>query len=92
MSWAESSTFITCIGEMIPQTNSSRHALRMASILTPALRFFQFVLHPVAKPVGADLDGWLGREGLEFYREQELREMIKRHVESDETDYSVKEK
>lgn len=81
-----STVVITCVGEIMPQAYFSRHALRMASLLGPLLRFYQFVLYPVTKPTGAILDWWLGKEGLEYYREQELREMIQRHVEAEETD------
>lgn len=81
------STFIiTFIGEIVPQAYFSRHALRMASLLSPALRFYQFVLYPVARPTALLLDKWLGREGIQFFREHQFREVIKQHIEADEVD------
>ena len=41
------STFIiTFFGEIIPQAYFSRHALKVASLLSPALRFYQILLFP----------------------------------------------
>jgi len=81
------STFlITFIGEIVPQAYFSRHALRMAALLSPVIRFYQFVLYPVARPTATLLDWWLGREGIHYFREHQLREVIKKHIEADEAD------
>ena len=48
----------------------SRHALKMASLLYPLLRLYQIFLYPVAKPAAMILDAWLGKESVEFFREQ----------------------
>lgn len=81
------STFlITIFGEILPQAYFSRNALKMATWLAPALKFYQFMLYPVAKPTGLLLDKWLGKEGIQFYREQHLKEIIRRHMLADETD------
>jgi hypothetical protein len=77
---------ITCLGEIIPQAYFSRNALRMAHLLSPLLRLYRYVLYPFAKPTGALLDWWLGKEGMEYYRERELREVIRRHVEAEDSD------
>jgi metal transporter CNNM len=77
---------ITFIGEIFPQAYFSRHALRMASKLAPMLRFYQIVLYPVAKPSAKILDWWLGAEGIQYFRERDFREVIRRHVEADESD------
>ena len=81
-----STVLITLIGEILPQAYFSRHSLKMASILAPILRFYQVILYPVAKPVAMVLDWWLGGEGIRFFRERDLMEVIKKHVEADETD------
>jgi metal transporter CNNM len=81
------STFIiTFIGEIIPQAYFSRHALRMASLLAPILRFYQFVLYPMTRSTAFLLDWWLGHEGIQYFREHQLREVIKKHIEADEVD------
>jgi metal transporter CNNM len=81
------STFIiTFLGEIIPQAYFSRNALRMASLLGPVLRFYQFLLYPVAKPAAMILDKWLGAESAEFFREQVIRDMLMKHVEHHDSD------
>ena len=77
------STFvITFAGEILPQAYFSRHALKMASLLSPVLRMYQFILFPVAKPSAILLDMWLGEETLHYFKERSLHQLIKKHVES----------
>jgi metal transporter CNNM len=73
---------ITLFGEIGPQAYFSRHAKKMASLLTPLLRFYQWLLYPVAKPCALVLDLWLGKEGVHYLREKDLRAMIRKHIES----------
>jgi CBS domain containing-hemolysin-like protein len=77
-----STVAITLFGEIGPQAYFSRHAKKMASRLTPLLRFYQWFLYPVAKPSALVLDLWLGKEGLYYMREKDLRAMIRKHIES----------
>ncbi len=81
-----STVVITIFGEILPQAYFSRIALRVGARLAPVLRLYQILLFPVAKPVAMLLDGWLGKEGVEFLRERGMREMIRQHMEADETD------
>ena len=81
------STFlITFFGEIAPQAYFSRHAMRMGSALAPALRFYQFILYPVAKPSAMVLDLWLGNEGIRYFRERDLHEVIRKHIDANESD------
>jgi metal transporter CNNM len=81
------STFvITLGGEILPQAYFSRHALAVAGKLWPVLRFYQFLLYPLAKPTAKMLDAWLGQGGIEYFREKELQEVIRRHVASTDSD------
>ena len=81
------STFaITIFGEIIPQAYFSRNALKMASLLSPALRFYQFILYPFARPSALMLDAWLGKEAIVYYREDELKEIIRHHLEAEESE------
>jgi len=86
-----STVLITFIGEIVPQAYFSRHALRMASLLSPILQFYQFMLFPIAKPVAIVLDRWLGREGIHYYREHDLREVIRKHIATNESDVDLLE-
>lgn len=82
--FAFSTIFITIFGEILPQAYFSRNALRMASLLAPVLRFYQFILMPVAKPCAWVLDKWLGKEGIDYLHEKELVSLIRAHMESED--------
>jgi hypothetical protein len=73
---------ITIFGEILPQAYFSKHAVRIASALTPVLRAYGVILYPLAKPSAAILDLWLGRQGLYLFREREMRELIRKHFEA----------
>lgn len=81
-----STVVITFIGEIIPQAYFSRHALRVAALLAPLLRIYQVLLWPVARPVGKLLDRWVGPEGIPWYREAELRDVLRHHARSADTE------
>jgi hypothetical protein len=81
------STFIiTLFGEITPQAYFSRNALKMASALTPVLKFYQFLLWPLAKPSAKILDLWLGKEAVQFFRENEIEEMLRLHMNEKSSD------
>ena len=81
-----STVFITFFGEIIPQAYFSRHALRMATLLLPLFKIYQVILWPLARPSAWALDRWLGKEGISFFREVELREIIKLHIQDSTTE------
>ena len=81
------STFVITVGgEIIPQAYFSRHALTVVRALWPILRFYRVLLYPLARPSAWVLDRWLGQGGIEYFREKELHEVIRRHVMSHESD------
>ncbi|MCF8085148.1 MAG: CNNM domain-containing protein [Deltaproteobacteria bacterium] len=81
------STFIiTFLGEILPQAYFSRHALKMAALLLPLLRFYQVLLYPLAKSTALVLDRWLGKEAIPYFRERDLEEIIKMHILSAESE------
>ena len=75
-----STVVITAAGEILPQAYFARHALRVAANLAPIMRFYQLLLWPVARPSAWLLDRWVGREGVPWYREQELRQVLQHHA------------
>jgi len=83
-----STVVITSAGEIMPQAYFSRHALWVASRLSPLLRCYQVLLWPIAWPVGKLLDAWIGPEGVPWFREAELRDMLEHHAKSHETEIS----
>lgn len=81
-----STVIITLFGEIGPQAYFSRNSLRMASLLTPVLKVYQFILYPVAKPCAMLLDVWLGKESIEFLKEKKIKLFLKMHVEDSESE------
>jgi metal transporter CNNM len=77
-----STIIITFGGEILPQAYFSRHALETASRMAPLLRAWQIVLAPVALPSARLLDALLGRERVVYFREVELRELIRQHMDA----------
>lgn len=77
---------ITFLGEIFPQAYFSRNAFRVAAKLSPVIKVYQIVLFPVAKITALILDGWLGREGITYFREKELKAIISAHAESQDAD------
>lgn len=76
-----STVAITLFGEIGPQAYFSRNALKMASLLAPVLRFYQILLYPVVRPSAWLLDVWLGRESIQYFRENHLKDVIRRHMD-----------
>jgi len=81
-----STVLITIIGEILPQAYFSRNALRMASFLSPVVRFYQVILFLIAKPTALLLDKWLGKEAITFFKEDDFRDLVIKHIESAESD------
>jgi metal transporter CNNM len=81
-----STVIITIFGEIVPQAYFSRHALRIGSLLSPVLRFYQVLLFPVAKPTALVLDRCLGPEAIPYFKEKDIRELIRLHMESAQTE------
>ena len=78
-----STVLITFAGEILPQAYFSRHAMRMASLLSPVMRFYQRLLYPVAGPSAFMLDKLIGEEQVLYLRERQLKGVIEQHIESD---------
>jgi len=81
-----STVVITVLGEIIPQAYFSRNSLKMASLLAPVLRIYQFLLFPVAKPSALLLDAWLGKESIAFFKENKVKHFLKKHIDDAESE------
>jgi hypothetical protein len=77
-----SAIVITLLGEIVPQAYFSRNALRMTARFLPFLNFYRIVLFPIAKPTALLLDLWLGKEGITYLRERDVRSLIIRSAKS----------
>jgi len=78
-----STILITFLGEIIPQAYFSRHALKMASRLSPVLIFYQYLLYPVTKPSALMLNWLVGQESIHYFKEQSLAKLIRRHIDEE---------
>jgi len=83
-----STVLLTLAGEIFPQAYFSRNALRIASLLSPMLRFYRIVLFPLAKPTALLLDRLLGTEKTDYLTEHGLRRLITLHARAQEGDIS----
>jgi len=81
-----STVLITFVGEIVPQAYCARYGLQMAAKLAPVIKLYQILLYPVAKPTALMLDAWLGPESVNFMREREFRNLIERHIDSNDAD------
>ena len=63
----------------------------MASALAPVLRFYQVLLWPVAWPSGQLLDAWIGPEGVSWFREGEVRQVLQQHAREQDTEIGAVE-
>lgn len=86
-----STVAITILGEIIPQAYFSRNAIRMSYYLSPLLHFYKILLFPLSKPTSLLLDKWLGKEGIQFFNESELRELLRIHIKSKKSDVDAVE-
>jgi len=86
-----STVVITIFAEIIPQSYFTRHALRMASMLAPVLRFYQILLYPVSRLTAWILDTWLGGEQIHYFREQDMRKVIQLHMQASTSDIAYVE-
>jgi cyclin M-like protein len=77
-----SAVVITLLGEIFPQAYFSRNALRMTSRFLPFLRFYLFALYPLTKPTAMVLDAWLGKEGITYLAERDIRSLLARSAVS----------
>ena len=82
---------ITIVGEIFPQAYFSRNAMRIGAFLAPFIRLYQKLLYPVAKPSALVLDRWLGSEEISYFRERELREVIRQHMLAPDADLDRRE-
>jgi hypothetical protein len=90
-SFVFSTVVITLVGEIVPQAYFSRKALVVGSFLAPLIKFYQWLLYPVAKPSSALLDSLVGQEKIEFLRESKLRHLLKIYISSDDADIDAVE-
>jgi metal transporter CNNM len=58
----------------------------MASVWSPLLRGYRLLLYPVVKPSAMMMDALFGKEAIRYFRETELKEIIRRHMLAEESE------
>ncbi|MFC1721254.1 CNNM domain-containing protein [Patescibacteria group bacterium] len=84
-------TLIVLFGEIAPQAVFYRHALSVGYRFVPVVRLFIFVLYPISYPISKILDKFLGEERETIWSKKEIKEIIKVHEDSDESDIDSEE-
>jgi hypothetical protein len=82
---------ITFFGEIIPQAYFSRNAIKFGALLSPVIRFYQFILYPFVRPSAYFLDRWIGPEGPVFLAERDFEILLDRHITERDTDIGYTE-
>ncbi len=86
MAFLFSTVAITLFGEIAPQAYFVRNAGKVVAKLAPVLRFYQWLLYPIAKPTAMILDRWLGPEAIEYWREESLERFLRAHAHAEAAD------
>ncbi len=73
---------IVIFGEILPQAIFSRYAIELSSKIIWLVKFFIFVLYPIALPLSWVLDKILGKEMPNILSKREFKEIIKFHEDS----------
>lgn len=81
-----STVIITIFAEIIPQAYFSRYSLKLVGLLSPILLVYQFILFPVAAPSAYLLNLILGGEKIRYFKEKDMRQILKLHMDSNLTD------
>ncbi|MFC1644448.1 CNNM domain-containing protein [Patescibacteria group bacterium] len=77
---------IVIFGEIIPQATFSRHALAIGAKSVWIVRLFTFIFYPVCFPIAWTLNKTLGEEMPTIWSKDELREIVKLHEDSPDSD------
>ena len=72
---------IVIFGEIAPQAACSRHGLAIGAHTIWIVKCFIFLLFPFAWPISKLLDRILGRDLGNFHTQDELKHLVKIHVE-----------
>ncbi len=76
---------ITMFGEILPQAYFSRNALRLGARFAPIVHLLQFIFYPMAKPSALLLDRVIGKEGITWFKEDEIQTLLKIHAQAPES-------
>ncbi len=81
-----STGLIVVFGEIVPQAIFYRHALSIGYYFVPLVKFFTFIFYPIAWPIAKLLDKILGKEEDTIWSKKEIKEIIKYHEDSQDSD------
>eukprot|EP00286_Rhodomonas_abbreviata_P013970 CAMPEP_0181340002 /NCGR_PEP_ID=MMETSP1101-20121128/29594_1 /TAXON_ID=46948 /ORGANISM="Rhodomonas abbreviata, Strain Caron Lab Isolate" /LENGTH=299 /DNA_ID=CAMNT_0023451083 /DNA_START=14 /DNA_END=910 /DNA_ORIENTATION=+ len=73
-------SLVLVFGEIVPQAVFTKFRLPIGSFLSPLVYLLEFVLMPLAWPIGKLLDLMLGEDHPTVYRRAEFKAFAKQHV------------
>lgn len=82
---------IVIFGEIVPQAVFSRYALSLGSKVAWLVKFFIFLLYPLAAPVAWALNKTLGEELATIYSKKELMKIMEEHRVATGSDIDAEE-
>ncbi len=81
-----STIVLTLVGEILPQSFFSKHALKIGGFFVPMLKFYEVLLYPIAKPTAIAINYFVGEQCPEYYTENDLIDLIKEHINLENSD------
>jgi metal transporter CNNM len=73
---------MTIFGEIIPQAIFARHSYRLSRYFFWLLDLLFIILYPIAKPLSAGLNSWLGEELPTMFSREELTYLVEEHAQA----------
>jgi metal transporter CNNM len=87
-----STILIVIFAEILPNAVCSIYAMEIGAFSVPIIRFFMFILYPIAKPLSIVLDKFLGDHGMTtYYSKTEMQYLVEQHAETTESDINKEE-
>lgn len=86
-----STVLITIVGEILPQAYMNKNLKKVYKFLDPLVYLYWYLLTPIAWPTGKIIDKLVGKDGLTYFKENEMRHLLKYHASDTKSEISPTE-